>query len=138
MMVIEGKPARIQASKKSVFDFLSDFNHYEKLMPEQVVNWKSDRDACSFTIKNMTNLALKFKYKNPHQLIEIEPDGASPIQFDLKIELEEDKSSKEVTLAKVKIDADLNPMMAMIAKKPLENLVNIMAVKLNDAFGNSV
>jgi len=133
-MIIEGKPARIHADKKNVFEFLSDFNHYEKLMPDQIVNWKSDSEACSFTIKNMTNLALKYKNKYPHQTIDIEPDGKSPIQFNLKIELEEDSSNEQVTIAQVKIDADLNPMMAMIAKKPLENLVNIMGEKLNLQF----
>jgi carbon monoxide dehydrogenase subunit G len=137
-MIIEGKPTKIHADKKSVFKFLSDFNHYEMLMPDQIVNWKSAKDACSFTIKNMTSLALKFKNKNPYQFIDIEPDGKSPIQFNLKIELEEDSGNKQVTIAKVKIDADLNPMMAMVAKKPLENLVNIMGEKLNSQFSSQV
>jgi len=34
----------------------------------------------------------------------------------------------------VEIDANLNPMMAMIARKPFENLVNAMAENLNKAF----
>lgn len=135
-MNIEGKPTKINADRKSVFEFLSDFNHYEKLMPDQIVNWKSNQEACSFTIKNMTNLALKFKSKNPDQVIDIEPDGKSPIKFNLKIELEEDSVNAKNTIAKVKIDADLNPMMAMIAKKPLENLVNIIGEKLDAEFDN--
>ena len=32
---------------KEVFDFLSDFNNFQKLMPEQVVDWKSTADECS-------------------------------------------------------------------------------------------
>ncbi|PLW94364.1 MAG: hypothetical protein C0591_12820, partial [Marinilabiliales bacterium] len=58
----------------------------------------------------------------------------SPISFNLRIELEEDTLNEQHTMAHVKIDANLNPMMAMIAKKPLENLVNIIGEKLNTEF----
>jgi hypothetical protein len=35
---------------------------------------------------------------------------------------------------KINLNADLNPMLAMMAKRPLQNLVNIMADKLKDQF----
>jgi len=133
-MIIAGKPTQINADKKKVFEFLSDFNNFKQLMPDQIVNWKSNKEACSFTIKGMTSLALKYKDKTPHHMIDIIPDGKSPISFNLRIELEEDNLNEQNTIANVKIDADLNPMMAMIAKKPLENLVNIIGEKLNSEF----
>jgi len=133
-MIIAGKPTQINADKKRVFEFLSDFNNFEQLMPDQIVNWKSNHEACSFTIKGMTSLALKYKDKTPHHMIDIIPDGKSPISFNLRIELEEANLNEQNTIASVKIDADLNPMMAMIAKKPLENLVNIIGEKLNSEF----
>lgn len=133
-MIIEGKPTKINTNKKRVFEFLSDFNHYERLMPDQIINWESNHDACSFTIKGMTNLALKYNDKIPHHLIDIVPDGKSPISFNLRIELTEDTLNDQNTIAQVKVDANLNPMMAMIAKKPLESLVNIIGEKLNTEF----
>jgi len=133
-MIIEGKPATISAHKKSVFEFLTDFNNFESLMPDQVVNWKSDKESCSFTIKGMTSLSLKYIQKTPFELIDIVPEGKSPIKFNLKIFLETDTLDDQKTVAKAEIDADLNPMMAMLAKKPLENLVNIISERLNDEF----
>jgi hypothetical protein len=35
----------------------------------------------------------------------------------------------------VDVDADLNPMLAMMAKKPLANLVDVMGENLNKVFG---
>jgi len=58
-MKIDGKKAVISANQNKVFQFLSDFNNYEKLMPEQIVNWQSDKDTCSFSIKGMADLKLK-------------------------------------------------------------------------------
>ncbi|RLD49014.1 MAG: SRPBCC family protein, partial [Bacteroidetes bacterium] len=112
-MIIAAKPQEIHTSQKDLFEFLSDFNNYEHLMPEQIVNWTSDNDSCSFTISGMLSLTLKFKEKTPYRQIDIVPDGKSPIRFVLKIMLEEHASAQQQTTAKVEVDADLNPMMAM-------------------------
>jgi carbon monoxide dehydrogenase subunit G len=37
------------------------------------------------------------------------------------------------TIAKGEVDADLNPMLAMMAKRPLENLINEITSKLNQS-----
>jgi hypothetical protein len=42
--------------------------------------------------------------------------------------------NEQKTTAGVNVDANLNPMLAMMAKKPLENLVNVMATNLNTVF----
>ena len=131
-MIISATPRSVNASQEELFEFLSDFNNYEQLMPDQIVNWRSDTDGCSFTISGMLSLALKFKEKTPHDKIDIIPDGKSPIHFTLKINLEEENQDR--TTAKVEVDADLNPMMAMMAKRPLENLVQMISEKLEKKF----
>jgi len=133
-MKIEGKKVTINASRKKVFEFLSDFNNYEKLMPSQIVNWKSTSEDCSFTISNMADLKLKFDSKEPNERIKIVPEGKTPFNFSLLVVLQEDDLNEQNTIGGVDVDADLNPMLAMMAKKPLENLVNAMAENLNKVF----
>ncbi len=133
-MKIEGKKVNINANRKKVFEFLSDFNNYEKLMPEQIVNWKSDTESCSFTVSGMADLSLKFENKKPYEIINISPEGKTPFKFSLLVNLQEDSLNEQKTIAGVDVDANLNPMLAMMAKKPLENLVNVMAENLNKIF----
>jgi len=133
-MKIEGKKVNLNAGIKKVFEFLSDFNNYEKLMPEQIINWKSSNDDCSFTIKGMADLTLKFDEKNEPSTLKIVPDGKVPFKFSLLVKLEEDSLNEQKTIAGVDVDADINPMMAMMAKRPFENLVNNMADNLNSVF----
>ncbi len=133
-MKIEGKKASIKASQKRVFDFLSDFNNYQQLMPEQIINWNSDVETCSFTIKGMADLGLKFARKEPSHLLELVPNGKSPVKFSLLIKLGPDILNEQNTTACVDVDADLNPMLAMIAKRPLENLANSITEQLNSVF----
>ncbi len=133
-MKIDGKKAVISAGQNKVFQFLSDFNNYEKLMPEQIVNWQSDKDTCSFTIKGMADLKLKFARKEASRLLELVPEGKTPVKFSLLINLEPDELNEQKTVVNVHVDADLNPMLAMIAKRPFENLANTISEELHKVF----
>lgn len=134
-MNFTSKPVTLNASQKKVYEFLADFNNFEKLMPEQVTNWQSDKETCSFTIEGMADIKLKYTTKNPYGTIKVEPDGKSPINFDLEVNLEVSSLDEQKTTGTITVNAALNPMLAMVAKRPLENLVDVMSEKLNGVFG---
>jgi len=99
-------------------------------MPEQVINWRSTTDTCSFTIQGMTDLAMKIEEKQPFSKIVIIPDGKAPFNFELicnLTEIEENLSEGQIIL-----NAGLNPFYSMVATTPLTNLVNIMIDKLKE------
>ncbi len=133
-MKIDGKKVVISANQNKVFQFLSDFNNYEKLMPEQIVNWQSDIESCSFTIKGMADLKLKFARKEAPKLLELVPEGKTPVKFSLLVNLEPDTLNEQKTVVNVHVDADLNPMLAMIARGPFENLANTISEELHKFF----
>jgi len=133
-MNFNSKPISLNANQKKVYDFLADFNNFEQLMPDQVTNWQSDKETCSFTIEGMADINLKYAVKDPFNTIKVEPVGKSPIKFDLTVNLEADPLDEQKTTGKIVINAALNPMLAMMAKRPLENLVDVMSEKLNGLF----
>ncbi len=133
-MKIDGRKAVVSASQNKVFQFLSDFNNYEQLMPEQIVNWQSDTETCSFTIKGMADIKLKFARKEASRLLELVPEGKTPVKFSLLVNLEPDMLNEQKTVVTVHVDADLNPMLAMIAKRPFENLANTISEELHKVF----
>ena len=130
-MHINGKTVTVNSEINRVFDFLADFNNFEHLMPEQVTDWKSDSDSCSFSVKGMGKVGMKYAVKESPVLIEMVPYGKSPISFSLKIKLNEENGD---TKAAGEVDADLNPMLAMMAKRPLENLINEITSRLAAKF----
>lgn len=135
-MIINGEPTTLNANEKKVFDFLSDFNNFEQLMPEQVTNWQSDANSCTFTIQGMATISLKYAKKEAYQLIEVVPEGKTPLDFNLILRLSPNNLDEQKTTADVEIDAQLNPMMAMMVKKPLQNLVDVIAKNLNEVFSH--
>ncbi len=119
----------IQASQEKAFEFISNIDNLGKLMPEQVINWQASGDTCSFTIKGMTSLKLKVEKRDPHNLIRLVPDGNSPFYFMLDISF---RPKGVISESQVTINAALNPMMTMMAKRPLQNLVNIIMEKFSE------
>jgi carbon monoxide dehydrogenase subunit G len=120
----------IKAAPEAVFTFLTDFNNFKHLLPEQVINWDATQTTCSFTIKNMTDLSMKIDEKIPHSLVKMVPYGKAPFTFELITNIDKvDESSCKVL---IRMEANLNPMLSMMASKPLGNFVKILAEKLKE------
>jgi carbon monoxide dehydrogenase subunit G len=118
----------VQKTQLEVFNFLSDYNNFGKLMPEQVTNWQSTDTECSFTIQGMASLQMKIVERRANDLISMESFGKTPIKFTLFVYIE--AVNDQSCTALVSIDADINPMLKMMLDKPLSNLVEKLATKI--------
>jgi carbon monoxide dehydrogenase subunit G len=127
MTTIESKKTRVAASAEQVFGFLADANNHEKLMPENVYNWSSDKDSVKFTIKNMAKLELQISERNPNTNIKVVTKGEAPFDVSLVWNITEAGSECDVQLT---INADLNPFIKMMAVGPLQKLADFQVEKL--------
>lgn len=129
MTEFKSNPAAIRKTASDIYIFLNDFNNFEKLMPEQVTNWQSSITNCSFTIKGMADLAMKMGNCNEFDLVTYLSISPSPFDFSLYFTISEKEDYTEVHCT---LDASLNPMLKMMASRPLQNFVNLLAEKLKD------
>ncbi len=137
MTRIESNFAEINNTPEKVYDFLSNLNNFEKLMPEQVINWKSTEDSCSFTIKGMTDLSMRIYEKTPNSKIVIIPGEKAPFNFSLICQLNivpayRMEAIVTHTNAQIIFNAELNTVMEMLAKNPFQNFVNMLVAKLKE------
>lgn len=133
MTTLESNPVSVNKPAEKVYNFLSDFRNFGKLMPPQVEDWKATSEDCSFTIKGFTSLGMKYRKKTPHSFLEIERNGKAPADFTLRCIIEGKQQKCEV---KLEFDAELNPMLKMLAERPLTNFLNILATKLQELFAS--
>ena len=127
---IESDVVQIDNKAATIFDYLSNFNNFQKLMPEQVTNWQSTADECTFTINGMATIGMKIKEKAPNSKISIISNGKVPFDFNLFVLLDE-KSASTCT-GQLVFESELNPMLKMMVVKPLTNFFNILAQKMKD------
>ncbi len=121
MTKIESQERLIHHSADRLFNFLSDFNHFEPLMPEKVVNWKATQDTCYFTISGIASLGMKIVEKEPNRRLKMIQDGKVPFDFDFNVYIQEDGDN---ALVKLILNAKLNAMYKMVAVKPLKHFLN--------------
>ncbi len=130
MTEIKSDLVSINKGSEFIFNFLSNFDNFGKLMPEQVINWKSSGESCSFTIKGMADLALKISDKTEFSEIIWSSDGKAPFDFTISSCLT--KQNENLTDAQIILKADLSPMLKMMALRPLTNFVNLLVNKLRE------
>jgi hypothetical protein len=118
-------------SAEKAYSFILDLNNFQKMMPEQVVNWQSTADSCAFDIKGMAHITLQRTEAIPEKFIRIVSGPETPIELELRAYLE--KQNPEQTAAWIELTADLSPILKLMVSGPLQNLVNIMAEKLKAA-----
>jgi hypothetical protein len=128
MTRIESDKTIVNKSDEAIYSFMSNFNNFQKIMPEQVTNWESNENECKFTIAGMATLGMKITEKRPYEYIKVDKNETAPFDFTLECYIKKQSdTASEVMLA---FNADLNPMLKIMATKPLTNFLNLLVQKL--------
>jgi len=125
---IETDLVAINCPSEKVFNFLSNFDHFTSLLPEQVTNWQSTGDSCSFEVKGLATLGLRIMSTTPFTNISMKGEGKLPFGFTFDTSIKE--NSPLQCSVQLVINADMNPFIAMMAEKPLQNFVDMVIEKL--------
>ena len=125
-MLIQSQYVDNSKSEQEFFALVSDMRNIPSLLPEQAINVNADMDNLAFTVQGMGSIALRVSQRITYSLVQLVPVGKVPFPFVLNIKIAGLGNNCRVMF---EIDADLNPLMAMMAKRPLQNLVDMMAEK---------
>lgn len=131
-MKIESKTVRIKASQSEIFKYVSDLNNFKELLPmDKISDWESNEDFCSFKIKGTATIDLhKDQVEEPSK---IGLKGGEKSPFPLSIDIYMDDADGETEVYQ-KINADVNPFLKMMVEKPLTNLFDFIAERLQEKF----
>lgn len=132
MTTIESKHVEIASSLEEVKTYASNLDNFEKLLPQdRISDFKSDGDSCSFKINGMATIGLKVKEVLTDKILLESTD--SPFSFTIDVNLNDNPSGG--TEAFQIVNLDLNPMMKMMVEKPLRNLFDHIADRLQKELG---
>ncbi len=113
-------------SSETIFNFLSDFDHFGEVIPkDKISNWHSEGDSCRFTIDPVGEVGLRIIEKEEFGTIKYTAEGKTPFNFFLWIQLKE--VDADDTRIKLTIKADMNPMIKMMASKPVKKFLDVLS-----------
>ncbi len=125
MSKIESKVGVVSHSADKIFNYISDFNNFKSLIPEdKVKDFESTTNTCRFRVDGIGQAGLKIIERDPPKLIKISSDEQTSFDLLLWIQIKEvgDNDSR----IKISTEVKLNPMMATMVKKPLQNFVDTL------------
>jgi hypothetical protein len=125
----ESRTGKLTCSAEEIFDFVTDIRNFEQFIPKgNINNWKADKESCSFNVSMLGTVSVRLAEKEKCNKVVFMGDALKKNDFSLTLDIS-DNLNKTADV-KVKLSADLNPMMKMMATKPigqfLEMLINEM------------
>lgn len=125
MSKIESKIGLVKQPAEKIFNYISNFNNFESLIPaDKVKDFESTKDTCKFRVEGIGQAGLKIIEKDPPKLIKISSDEKTSFDFLLWIQIKE--VAADDSRIKITTEVKLNPMMATMVKKPLKNFVDTL------------
>jgi len=131
MTTFESEIKKAECNDTEIFSLLSDLNNIEKIKDkipqDKLKELEFDADSCRFTVDPVGKIGLRIVEREPSNTIKFAAEQ-SPVGFNLWIQLKQVEEND--TRIKITVKADLNPMLKMIASKPMETFVNKLAEML--------
>ncbi|HSW68433.1 MAG TPA: hypothetical protein VLH16_07620 [Bacteroidales bacterium] len=128
-MLIKSEPQKILRPAAHVYSLVSDMRNFKPLMPGQVEDFSASSDQCKFSIPGMGEIELFVTDRVQDEAITYSSGGNLPVKFSLILKLD---GQIDFCTANFILNADMNPMMAMLAKTPLQNFINLLSQKLKE------
>ena len=121
-MKLNSNSTHLNISDTTLFEKLCAIENFKLIMPENISKFEIlDQSTLIFSLKGMPPIKLIFGEKKSPSLITLN-SSESKINFSLSAHIKKiDENSCEFSL---EFNGDLNPMIQMMVKTPLQSFIN--------------
>ena len=128
-MKLNSNSTHLNISDTTLFEKLSAIENFKLIMPENISKFEIlDQSTLIFSLKGMPPIKLIFGEKHSPSLITLN-SSESKINFSLSAHIKKiDENSCEFSL---EFNGDLNPMIQMMVKTPLQSFINDLSKNIS-------
>jgi hypothetical protein len=121
-MELQSDKVTVQKSQQELFNFLTEVNNYEQIMPESKEKFQvKSEDTFAFALKGMPEIALQIKETREPEYIKL---GSTSDKFDFSLDVEIQSLGDNQSEAQLFFHGKFNTMMAMMVKGPLKKFIS--------------
>ena len=116
---------------EEVFKFVTDIRNFERFIPKGIIsNWIAEKESCSFSVSMLGTVTVRLAEKENFTRVVFDGDALKKNDFSLVLLISDrDKNPAEV---KVTLNADLNPMMKMMAANPIARFLEMLIKEMEN------
>ncbi len=133
----ESRTGTVSCSAEEVFMFVTDVRNFEQFIPEGTINnLVADKESCSFNVAMIGKVSFRLAERKEFSRVVFEGDALSKEDFRLILDIIDDGTNP--VQVKVFVNAVLNPMLKMMAKKPIQQFLELLVVEMENFKGWSI
>lgn len=118
----ESRVGRLSCRTDEVYNFATDIRNFEQFIPEgNIRNLQVANDSCSFQVPPLGSINVRITEKEPYSRVVFSGDALQKNEFTLTLNLTENE--QKLATVRLLMKADLNPILKMMAAKPLEQFL---------------
>ena len=127
-MKLESTKVSLDKSAQEVFNFLTNVENFEPLMPENISKFElMDAETFLFALSGMPEIVLKKKsMESPHTIVL----GAAGGKLDFSLTAKIESVSETKSEVQLMFEGDFNAMMAMMIKAPISKCIETLALNI--------
>jgi hypothetical protein len=121
----ESRKGTLSGGAEEVFLFVTDIRNFKRFVPEKTItNWHAERESCSFSVAMLGTVSLRLLERIEFTKVVFDGDALKKNDFSLVLNISGNiNSGSEV---KISLNADLNPILKMMAVKPIEQFLEML------------
>jgi carbon monoxide dehydrogenase subunit G len=125
----ESRSGKPDCTPEQVFNFFTDLRNFERFIPAgTVAGWNAEMDSCSFRVPQMGDVSLNIAQKEEYNFVAYKGSALKINDFELVVHIR--RQSNDLADVKVALNAGLNPMMKMLASKPIGQFLGMLIDKI--------
>lgn len=129
----ESRKGKVSCTPEELFNFVTDIRHFEQFAPEGTIrSWHAEKESCTFSVSMVGTVALRIKDKAVNRVV-YHGDAFKENDFTLALNISESIGS--LTEVKVELSADINPMLKMMASKPVAQFLELLITEMENFKG---
>jgi len=130
----KSRTGKVAADRHDIYSFVTDLRNIERFVPgEMAENLKTEADSGSFSVPMVGTVSVRITEREPVSRVVYGGDALKKSDYELSLLMnEEPDNSTSVT---VTLDADLNPMLKMVASQPIAKFLESLISEIENFRG---
>jgi ribosome-associated toxin RatA of RatAB toxin-antitoxin module len=125
----ESRSGIVTCTADKLFLFVTDIRNFERFIPTGTIsNWQADRESCSFTVSMLGTVSFRLSEQVKYSKVVFNGDALKKNDFELALNITDNQQNP--ASVKVTLNAELNPMMKMVALKPIGQFLEMLVSEI--------
>jgi carbon monoxide dehydrogenase subunit G len=132
--IFESRTGNLTCTPGEIFDFVTDIRNFRQFVPAGTIeDLKVEAESCSFRVSPVGDVRFSLSQRETNRKVVYEGNVLHSNDFSLVLDIRENTSGKAVV--NLKLEAHLNPLLKMMAAKPIERFLEKMIDEMENFSG---